>query len=176
MGNIKKTLVSKDYYVNNELTYNDDVNVRIIGDNIESKVVTFLEAKKIASKMELDVVGINLNVNPPILKIVAYDKFLYEQKKNAKKNKQTSKPLKEIDLSVNIAPNDLLTKVNKAKKFIEDGSKVKVVLTMRGRELSRKDFSKKSIEDFIDMMSDVAAIDNPLKDEGNKAMVIFKKK
>lgn len=175
MGNIKKTII-KDFYINNELNIKDVDNVRIVGDNIESHVVTFAEAKKIASDMEKDVVGLNLTTNPPILKIVAYDKFMYELKKNAKKNKVANKPLKEIDLSVNIAQNDLETKVKKAKQFIEDGSKVKVVLTMRGRELSRKDFSKKSLEDFIEMMTDVATLDNQVKDEGNKAIVIFKKK
>lgn len=175
MGNIKKTIF-KEFYINDEINLDDTTNVRIIGDNIESNVTTFAEAKKIASTMDKDVVGLNLSINPPILKIVAYDKFLYELKKNSKKNKNTNKPLKEIDLSVNIAQNDLETKVKKAKQFISDGSKVKVVLTMRGRELSRKEFSKKSLEDFIDMMSDVATLENQAKDEGNKTTVIFKKK
>jgi translation initiation factor IF-3 len=102
--------------------------------------------------------------------------MIYELKKNAKKNKQAAKPLKEIQLSVNISEHDLQTKANNAKKFIENGSKVKVTLTMKGRELSRRDENKKSILEFIVMLEDVATPEAPLRDDGNKTSVILKKK
>ena len=159
---------------------NDDIygyhEVRIIGSDIESKVVQLAEAKKIASDMGLDLVEINGKASIPILRICNYEKFLYEQKKNAKKNKPQNKPLKEIQLSVNIASNDLKTKVNHAADFIKDGSKVKVVLTMKGRELTRRDENKKSIYEFITMLEDVATPESLPRDEGNKTTVILKKK
>lgn len=165
----------KTYRINDELNYNNNDKVRIIG-NDETTVVTFSEAKKIAEKNELDLIEINANANIPILRIESYDKFMYQQKKNAKKNKNNIKPLKEIDLTVNIAQNDLETKVRKAKDFIEDGSKVRVVLVMKGRELGRREVSKKSILEFITMMENVAVPESMPKDEGNKTSVILKKK
>ena len=126
--------------------------------------------------MELDLIEINPNSSPAIVRIASYEKMLYELKKAAKKNKQTSKPLKEIQLSVNITDHDLQTKANNARKFIESGSKVKVTLTMKGRELSRREDSKRSILEFIVMLEDVATPESQLRDDGNKTIVILKKK
>lgn len=159
---------------------NDEIrivgNVRIVGEGIESKVVSMFEARKIAEELELDLVDIQTTAEVPIIRICNYEKMLYNLKKAAKKNKQQSKPLKEIQLSVNIAKHDLETKANTAKKFIEDGSKVKVILSMKGRELSRREENKKSILEFIVMMEDVAIPEGMLKDEGNKTTVILKPK
>ena len=98
------------------------------------------------------------------------------QKSAAKKNKQSAKPLKEVQLSVNITEHDLQTKANNARKFIENGNKVKVTLTMKGRELSRRDESKRSILEFIVMLEDIAVPESQPRDDGNKTIVILKKK
>lgn len=169
-----KNFNAPSFRINDELHGNYDV--RIIGDNIESKVVTLEEAKKIAYDAELDLIEINSKVSPPIMRIASYEKLIYEMKKNAKKNKQTAKPVKEIQLSVNISEHDLQTKANYAKRFIEDGSKVKVTLTMKGRELSRKEENKRSILEFIVMLEDVAVPESQLRDDGNKTIVTLKKK
>jgi translation initiation factor IF-3 len=126
--------------------------------------------------MELDLVEIQGKSDVPIVRVCNYEKMLYELKKAAKKNKQQVKPLKEIQLSVNIAKHDLETKANNAKKFIEDGSRVRVTLAMKGRELSRREDNKKSILEFIVMMDDVAVPESTPKDEGNKTVVILKKR
>ena len=102
--------------------------------------------------------------------------MIYEFKKNAKKNRQNVKPMKEIQLSVNIAKHDMETKANSARKFIEDGSRVRVVLKMKGRELTRREENKKSILEFIVMMEDIAVPEYAPRDEGNKTSVILKKK
>ena len=97
-------------------------------------------------------------------------------KKLEKKNKHNSKPLKEVQLTVNIAKHDLETKVNNARKFIENGNRVKVVLSMKGRELSRREENKKSILEFIVMLEDVAVPESTPRDEGNRTTVILKRK
>lgn len=157
---------------------NDEIygysQVRIIGDNIESKIVSLKEAKEIAESMEMDLVEINNKVNPPILRICDYNKFLYELKKNAKKNKQTQTQVKEIQISVNIAQHDLETKAKQAIKFLNQGDKVKIVLTMRGRELNRREENKRSIQTFIELIGTNGLIET-MKDEGNKTIVILKK-
>ena len=173
MVKLKKDSLPK-FRVNDEIRLFG--NVRIVGEGIESKVVSFFDAKEIAADMGLDIVELHSNSDIPILKICDYSKMLYELKKSAKKKKQQGKPLKEIQLSVNIAKHDLETKANMAKRFLEDGSKVKVTLTMKGRELSRREENKKSILEFIVMMEDFAVPESTPKDEGNKTIVILKQK
>jgi translation initiation factor IF-3 len=160
--------------VNDEIRFKG--NVRIVGDGIESKVVSMTEANEIADEMGLDLVEIQGKLEIPIIRICNYEKMLYELKKTAKKNKQTIKPLKEIQLSVNIAKHDLETKANNARKFIEDGSRVRVTLSMKGRELTRREENKRSILEFIVLLEDVAVPEAAPRDEGNKTFVTLKRK
>ena len=162
-----------NFLINDEIRLNDKDEVRLVVDD-ESNVVLYKDVKNTANENGFDIIGINLKATPPVLTVGDYNKFRYDFKKSRKPNKQ--KPLKEIDLRVNIAPNDLSTKVNHAKEFITHGSKVKVVLTVKGRELSRFEQSSKPIYDFIDMISDVAIPENLPKRDGNKFIVILKKK
>lgn len=167
---------------NNGISFriNDDIpfckEVRVTSDEIKGEVMTLDNAKELAYSKGLDIVEMNTRVTPPIMRICQYDKLIYEMKKSTKKNKQNAQQLKEIQLSVNIASNDLNTKAKQAKRFIEDGDKVKVVLTMRGRELSRRDENKRSILEFITLLDEVAVPETMPKDEGNKTIVILKKK
>ena len=174
MGKQKKNDFSSKFRVNDEIRFNG--NVRIVGNDIESKVVTMSEAKSIANDMNLDLVEIQGNGDIPIIRICNYEKMIYELKKASKKSKQSVKPLKEIQLSVNIAKHDLETKANNARKFLEDGSRVRVTLSMKGRELSRREENKKSILEFIVLLEDIAVPEAALRDEGNKTVVTLKKK
>jgi translation initiation factor IF-3 len=174
MAKPKKNDFSSKFRVNDEIRFNG--NVRIVGNDIESRIVSMSEARNIADDMELDIVEIQGNTEVPIMRICNYEKMMYELKKNAKKNKQNAKPLKEIQLSVNIAKHDLETKANSARKFIEDGSRVRVILSMKGREVSRREENKKSILEFIVLLEDVAVPEMTPRDEGNKTVVILKKK
>ena len=86
-------------------------------------------------------------------------------------NPSTQPPIMKI-----ITEHDLQTKANNAKKFIENGNKVKATLTMKGRELSRREENKRSILEFIVMLEDVAVPESQPRDDGNKTIVIKKKK
>ena len=174
MAKQKKNDFSSKFRVNDEIRFKG--NVRIVGEGIESRIVTMAEASKIADEMELDLVEIQGNLEIPIIRICNYEKMLYELKKSAKKNKQMVKPLKEIQLSVNIAKHDLETKANNARKFLEDGSRVRVTLSMKGRELSRREENKKSTLEFVVLLEDVAVPEAALRDEGNKTVVTLKRK
>ena len=159
---------------------NDEIDfygsVRVIGEDIESSVIPMKDARALAESLDLDIVEINPRTTPPIMRICNYEKMVYELKKSLKKNKQQAKPPKEIQLSVNIADNDLKTKENKARQFLEEGFKVKVILSMRGRELARRDENKKSILRFIVDLEEVAVAESQPKDEGNRTIVILKRK
>ena len=164
-----------EYRINDEITLS--CPVRVIGDGIESQIMSLNEAKKLAESLDLDLIEINGKITPAIIRIANYEKMMYEFKKSAKKAKQNqTKPLKEIQLSANIAKHDIETKGNKAKEFIADGSKVKVVLTLKGREMTRRDENKKSLLEFIEYMSDVSVPEAMPRDEGNKTIVILKKR
>lgn len=166
---------------------NDEIrgyeNVRLVykkrngehSDEDFNKITTLSDARRIAERMELDLVEINGKVNPAILRICDYSKYLFDLKKNMKQKKKPN-VVKEIQLSVNISDHDLAIKSKKAEEFIKDGHKVKVVLTMKGRELSRRDISKKPIYVFADMLSEVAVPESKPRDEGNKCIVILKRK
>lgn len=170
----KNNSLASKFKVNEEI--NVYGNVRIVGDGIESRVITIEEARMLSESMGLDMVMINSSGSEPVIKLCNYEKMLYEIKKVAKKNKQSAKPLKEIQLSVNIAKHDMETKAKNARKFIEDGCRVRVTLTMKGRELSRREENKKSILEFIVMLDDIAVPEAIPRDDGNKTSVILKKK
>ena len=140
-----------------------------------NKVMSLSDIFKFADSVNLDVIEINGRTNPAILKIANYSKYLYELKKQLK-NKPKNCELKEIQLSTNISKHDLEIKANKARKFILDGNKVKVVLQMRGRELSRRNESKKCLLEFIVMLDDISLPEGNIRDDNNKSMVILKKK
>ena len=141
-----------------------------------NKVTTLSDAKRTADRMMLDLVEINGKVSPPIVRLCDYSKYLFEMKKSMKQKKKSTTTVKEIQLSVNISQHDMQIKAKKAEGFIKDGDKVKVVLTMKGRELSRRDISKRPIFEFAEMLSEVAVPEAMPKDEGNKCVVILKRK
>ena len=149
-----------------------------VSENDFNKVVPWREAIRLANEKGLDLIEINGKTNPIIVKLEDYSKYLYELKKQLKQKNKKTTTLKEIQLSVNISLHDLEIKAKKAKDFLKDGDKVKVVLTMKGRELTRREESKKSFYQFLEMMLDsgIAAFDSAPRDEEKKCYVIFKKK
>lgn len=177
MANNKKKDNEPNYRINEEIYIEGSPIVRLILPDGNNEVCHISEARKKADEYELDLIEISPKANPPVLKLANYQKMLYELKKNAKKQNRNTKPLKEIQLSVSIAENDLKIKANSARKFIQEGSKVKVVLSMKGREKARREENKKSIFMFIEMLADIAVPESMPKDEGDsKTIVILKRK
>ena len=121
-------------------------------------VMSARDAMKLAREAELDLVKIAPKAQPPVCKIIDYGKYKYEQSRREKeaKKKQKTVEVKEVRMSPNIDANDLNTKVNNAKKFILKGNKVKVTLRFRGREMAHVQQSKHILDDFADMLKDVA--------------------
>ena len=136
--NVNVKIKKEEHRINDKIRVNE---VRLVGDNIENpgNIIDTKKALELAISMELDLVEISPNVKPPIVKILDYDKFLYEEKKRikdqVKKQKEKNKVLKEIRLSPNISENDLNTKKKKMEEFLEDGHKVKLTIKYKGREL-----------------------------------------
>ena len=157
-----------------------DKEVRLIGaDGEQIGVMSSKEAYFKAKDAGLDLVKISPNAKPPVCKIVDYGKYRYEQTRKAKeaKKKQKTVETKEIRLSPNIDTNDLNTKVNAARKFISKGDRVKITLRFRGREMAHMNNSKHILDDFAELLSDVAVVEKPAKMEGrNMSMVLTEKR
>ena len=149
-----------------------------VSENDFNKVVPWREAIRLANEKNLDLIEINGKTNPIIVNLEDYSKYLYELKKQLKQKNKKTTTLKEIQLSVNISLHDLEIKAKKAKDFLKNGDKVKVVLTMKGRELTRRENSKKSFYQFLEIMLDsgIAALDSAPRDEEKKCYVTLKKK
>ena len=115
---------------------------------------------------------------PPVYKIIDYGKYKYEltRKEKEAKKKQKTVEVKEVRLSPNIDTNDLNTKVNNAKKFIQKGNKVKVTLRFRGREMAHMQTSKHILDDFADMLKDIAVVEKPTKLEGRSISMVLTEK
>jgi len=156
-----------------------DKEVRVIGQNGEQiGIMSPKEAMKLAQEAELDLVKIAPKAQPPVCKIVDYGKYRYElarKEKDAKK-KQKTVEIKEVRLSPNIETNDLNTKVNNAKKFITKGNKVKVTLRFRGREMAHMQQSKHILDDFAQMIADVATVEKAPKLEGRAMSMVLTEK
>lgn len=114
----------------------------MVGDNIdEPGIYTVPEALKIADEMELDLVEISPKADPPVCKIIDYQKFLYQQKKKQKemKAKTTKVVMKEIRFGPNTDEHDYNFKLKHAQKFLEDGAKLKAFVFFKGRSILYKE-------------------------------------
>ena len=139
-----------------------DKEIRPIGESGEQLgIMSSREALKLAEEAGLDLVKIAPTAKPPVCKIVDYGKYRYElaRKEKDAKRKQKVIEVKEIRMSPNIDTNDLNTKVGAARKFLEKGNRVKVTLRFRGREMAYMSTSKHILDDFAQMLSDIAVVE-----------------
>jgi translation initiation factor IF-3 len=113
----------------------------LVGDNVEIGIYSLNEALKIAQELELDLVEISPNANPPVCKILEYKKFLYEQKKREKalKSKATKVVIKEIRFGPNTDEHDYEFKKKHAEKFLKEGAKLKAFVFFKGRSIVFKE-------------------------------------
>ena len=164
--------IISDLMINEQIR---DKEVRVISAEGEQLgVMSSKDAMKLAREANLDLVKIAPNAKPPVCKIIDYGKYRYEMARKEKEAKKKQKVIevKEISLSPNIDVNDLNTKMNHARKFLQSGNRVKVSVRFRGRELAHTATGKVILDGFAEKLSDVAVIDKPAKLEG-KSMVMF---
>ena len=156
-----------------------DKEVRVIAENGDQLgIMPIKEAMRLAQEAELDLVKIAPKAQPPVCKIIDYGKYRYElaRKEKEARKKQKTVEIKEVRLSPNIDTNDLNTKINNAKKFITKGNKVKVTLRFRGREMAHMQQSRHILDDFAEMLGDVAVVEKPAKLEGRSMSMILTEK
>ncbi len=154
-------IANKDMFINEQIRAKE---VMVIGPNGEQLGVKGInDALTLANFAGFDLVLMNPNGNPPVCKIMDYNKFKYENKKRAKENikkqKESNLEMKEYRLSVNIDIHDFNTRVVNAKRYLEKGHKIKASIRFKGREMAHTDLGNEVLIRFSNALSDVASID-----------------
>lgn len=133
--------------------------VRLVGENIEVGIYPTAEALKMAQAQSLDLVEISPTANPPVCKVIDYNKFLYDEKKKKKELKAKSKTseVKEIRFTPNTDDHDFEFKSKHAEKFLAEGDKVKAHVQFKGRAIMFKERGELLLLKFADRLKDVGA-------------------
>ena len=170
------------FYIKQELPINGQIRekeVQLIGVNGEKLgVVSIREALDKAGEDNLDLVLVSPNAQVPVCKIMNYGKYKFEQAKKEKeaKKKQKIQETKELRITPNIEEHDFGFKAKNAKKFIEDGNKVKITVRFRGRELNNVKMGENVLNDFAKELEDIAVVEKAPKLEGKNMFIILAKK
>lgn len=153
-----------------------DREVRLISaDGEQLGVMPTRQAMEMAEQAGLDLVKIAANAQPPVCKLMDYDKHRYEQSKRERdlRKNQRVVTLKEVQLSATIEENDVQTKFRNAVKFLQDGDKVKVSIRFRGRQIAHADIGMKIMQDFASRIEEYGTIERRPMLEGRHMIMIL---
>ncbi len=165
-----------EHMINEEIR---DASVRLIDENGEQKgVMTSAQALAAARNAGLDLVKIAPGAVPPVCKIMDYGKFKFEQAKKLRETKRNQNvvSVKEVKLSVGIGDHDYDFKLRAARRFLEDGDKVKVSIRFRGREMAHTDLGGELLNRFTADCSEVGALEKAAKMEGRSMSLVISPK
>jgi len=139
--------------------------VRLVGEG-QSTVIGLPEALRQAQQAGLDLVEVTNRADPPVVRIINYQKFLYEQKQKLKKGKaktQKAGETKEFRFRPVIGQNDLEQRIRRAEKFLKEKSRVKITVQFRGRELSHPEIGREKLDYFAQALKEIAEIERAPK-------------
>ena len=169
----------------NDLLINEQIKARevlIIGPNGEQVGIKSInDARTLAQYASLDLVLISPNANPPVCKLMDYNKYRYEKQKKAKealkRQKANASELKEFRLSPVIDIGDFETKLKNATKYLTKGDRVKITVRFKGRQMAHTELGKEVIERFADRTKDIAELEQAPKLDGSvmSALLVPKK-
>src|SRR6186713_3533742 len=149
--------------------------VRLVGENVEVGVYNTQDALRMAQEQQLDLVEISPNVDPPVCKIIDYNKFLYDKKKKEKEMKAKSKAseVKEIRFTPNTDDHDFDFKAKHAEKFLKDGNKVKAYVQFKGRAIMFKERGELVLLKFAERLAEVGQPEGLPKLEGKRMLMVI---
>ena len=152
--------------------------IRLIMDGAEPIVISTAEAMKMAEEQDVDLVEISPNATPPVCKLMDYRKFLYNQKRKEKelKAKQSKVELKEIRFGPNTDEHDFNFKLAHARKFLEQGNKLKAYVFFRGRTIVFKDRGEILLLKFVTELEDIGTVEQLPKLEGKRMIIMINPK
>ncbi len=168
--------------IDTELMINEEIRdkeVRLIDQNgAQLGIMPTRRAMELAEEAQLDLVKIVPNAQPPVCKLIDYDKHRFEQAKRERELRKNQKiiSLKEVQLSATIEENDVQTKAKSAIRFLQEGDKVKVSIRFRGRQISHSEIGMKVMADFIERTKDYCTVERrPLLDGRHMIMILAPK-
>jgi translation initiation factor IF-3 len=149
--------------------------VRLVGENVEVGIYSLQDALKMAQDQQLDLVEISPQVDPPVCKIIDYNKFLYDKKKKEKEMKAKSKvsEVKEIRFTPNTDDHDFDFKAKHAEGFLKDGNKVKAYVQFKGRAIQFQERGQLLLLKFAERLAEIAILENMPKMEGRRMLAMF---
>lgn len=150
--------------------------MRVVGDNVPQQgIVSLAEALKMAQDQELDLVEIAPSADPPVCKIIDYQKFIYQQKKKAKEQKANASKvvIKEIRFGPQTDEHDFQFKLNHAKSFLQEGSKVKAYVFFRGRSILFSEQGEKLLLRFALELEEFGKAEQMPKLEGKRMIMMI---
>ncbi len=152
--------------------------IRLVGDNVEPRIIPTSDALRMAEEQELDLVEISDKSDPPVCRIIDYTKFLYDLKKKQKeaKSKSSKAVVKEVRFGPNTDEHDFDFKVKHARKFLEEGSKVKAYVHFKGRTIIHKDRGEVLLLKFTQELEDVGKVESLPKLEGKRMIIMINPK
>ena len=147
--------------------------VRVVGENIEPKIMIIRDALRLADEMELDLVEISPNADPPVCKVIDYQKFLYQQKKKQKEIKAKSAKIvvKEIRFGPNTDDHDYNFKLKHAIKFLEEGAKVRAYVFFKGRSILFSEQGEILLLRFANDLEEYGKVEQLPKLEGKRMTI-----
>jgi translation initiation factor IF-3 len=153
--------------------------VRVIDENNEQMGIMFgRDALQLARSRDLDLVEVAPNAVPPVCRIMDYGKYRYEQTKRERESRRTQHNIviKELRLGPNIDDNDLKTRTNAARRFMEEGHKVRFTVQFKGRELAHIDIGRDILNQIVQDLGSDVIIEAPPKMEGKKMSMLVSRK
>lgn len=149
--------------------------LRVIDGNENLGVITKEEALRQARSKGKDLVLVSAEANPPVAKILEFNKYLYEEKKkkSAAKAKSKKSELKELRLSATIGDGDIQKRAERAKEFIEDGNRVKISIFLQGREAAYPEVALEKLKKFTDQVEEFAKPEGEPKLQGKLITAIY---
>src|SRR5580698_9361582 len=150
--------------------------VRVIGDEGEQiGVMPPFEALKMAREKNLDLVEISPTAQPPVCRIMDYEKFLYQNEKREREAKKKQKVItvKEVKFRINVDDHDYDTKKNHVLRFLDEGDKVKATIFFRGREMTRQSLGRQILERLLKDVGDKGIVEFRPRQEGNTLHLIL---
>ena len=175
-------LILEVFFIKQELPINGQIRakeVKLIGEDSEQLgVVSLREALDKAEELNLDLVLVAPGAMPPVCKIMNYGKYKFEQAKREKEARKNQKvfEIKEIRITPNIDDHDYQFKCKNARKFLEDGNKVKITVRFRGREVNYVKSGELVLNKFIEDLADVSQVEKKPLLEGKNLFIILSKK
>ncbi len=149
--------------------------VRLVGDNVEQGIYPIAQALRIAEKLELDLVEISPTAEPPVCRVIDYQKFLYQQKKRQKEQKQKAAKVvvKEIRFGPQTDDHDYNFKLKHAQGFLKEGSKVKAYVFFRGRSILFKEQGEVLLLRFANDLEDLGKVEMMPVLEGKRMSIML---